>query len=76
MSRYENHFDSRRSKDEDTSSQEFEIAVNGPNLAHCDMVVCEAMDKYWREKSKEGLGECHFYKVSAIEKLRKYDGKS
>ena len=76
MSRYENHFDSRRSKDEDTSSQEFEIAVNGPNLAHCDRVVCEAMDKYWREKSKEGLGECHFYKVSVIEKLRKYDGKS
>ena len=39
-------------------------------------IVCEAMDKYWREKSKEGFGEWHFYKVSVIEKLRKYDGKS
>ena len=39
-------------------------------------IVCEAMDKYWREKSKEGLGEWHFYKVSVIENLRKYNGKS
>ena len=64
MSRYDNHFDARRSSDEDTSNQEFDIAVNGPNLAHCDGVECEAMDKYWREKSKEGLGEWHFIKVS------------
>ena len=55
-SRYENHFDSRRPTDEDTSKQEFEIAVNGPNMVHCDRVVCEAMDKYWIEKSKDGLG--------------------
>ena len=34
------------------------------------------MDEYWREKSKEGLGEWHFQKVSVIEKLIKYDGKS
>ena len=51
MSRYENHFDSRRSTDEDASNQDFEIAVNGPNLAHWDRVFCEVMNKYWREKS-------------------------
>ena len=54
---YENHFDARRSTDEDTSNQEFEIAVNGPSLAHCETVVSEAMDLYWRDKSKDGLGE-------------------
>ena len=39
VSRYENHFDSRRSTDEETSNEEFEIAVNGPSLAHCDGIV-------------------------------------
>ena len=26
------------------------IAVNGPNLSHCDNSVKEAMDSYWRSK--------------------------
>ena len=43
VSRYENHFDARRSVDEDTANEEFEIAVNGPSLAHCDSVVKEAI---------------------------------
>ena len=73
VSRYENHFDARRNTDEDTSNEEFEIAVNGPSLAHCDTVVKEAMDNYWREKSKDGLGEWHFLRTSVLEKLKKYD---
>lgn len=76
VSRYENHFDARRSTDEETSNQEFEIAVNGPNLAHCETVVCESMDLYWRGKSQDGLGEWHFFKTSVVEKLRKYDENS
>ena len=76
VSRYENHFDSRRSTDEETSNQEFEIAVNGPSLAHCDTVVREAMDHYWRGKSKDGVGEWHFYKTSVLEKLGKYKENS
>ena len=71
MPRYENHFDARRSTDEDTSNQEFEIAVNGPNLAHCETVVSEAMYLYWGSKSKDGLGDWH-----VVEKLKKYDDKS
>ena len=39
VSRYKNHFDVRRYTNEETSYQEFEIAVNGPNLAHCDTDV-------------------------------------
>ena len=45
QARYEIHFDSRRSTDEETSNEEFEISVNGPSLAHCDGIVQEAMDK-------------------------------
>ena len=64
VSRYENHFDSRRSTDEETSNQEFQIAVNNPNIAYCDGIGQEAMDKYWKDKSKDGKvgGERHFYK--------------
>ena len=55
VSRHENHFDARRSTDEETSNQEFEITVNGLSLAHCDIVGMEVMDLYWRKKSKDGL---------------------
>ena len=78
VSRYENHFDSRRSTDEETSNEEFEIAVNGPSLAHCDGIVQEAMDKYWKDKSKDGRvgGEWHFYKKSVLEKLSSHKDNS
>ena len=71
MSRYENHFDDRRSTNEETSNEEFEITVKGLNLANCEAVVSEAMDSYWRRKSKDGTGEWHFYKTSVVEKLSK-----
>ena len=78
VSRYENHFDSRRSTDEETSNKEFEIAVNGPNLARCDIIVQEAIDKYWKYKSKDGkvAGEWHFYKKSVLEKLSSLEDNS
>ena len=58
MSRYENHFDMRRPTNEDTSNEEFEIAVNGPNLSDCDAVVGEALDLCWgrRECTGTSLG--------------------
>lgn len=67
VSRYENHFDVRRSVDEETANEEFAIAVNGPNLANCDGVVREAMEKYWREK---GAGTWHFIRTSVLEQMR------
>ena len=78
VSRYENHFDSRRSTDEETSNEEFEIAVNGPSLAYCDGIVQEAMDKYWKDKSKDGkvAGDWHFYKKSVLEKLSSLENNS
>ena len=44
VSRYENHFDSRRSTDEETSNEEFEIAVNGPQVL---LIVMELYMRQW-----------------------------
>ena len=50
VSRNENHFDARRNVDENTANEEFEIAVNSPNLAHSTSVINEAMNSYWKGK--------------------------
>ena len=73
VSRYEYHFDARRSTNKDTSNEEFEIAVNGPSLAHCETVITEAMDLYWRSKTKDGLGDWHFFRTTVLERLKKHD---
>ena len=72
VSRYENHFDSRRNAEEDATNEEFEVAVNGPNLANCGSVVKEAMDHYWGSKG----GSWHFYRSSVAERLKVYKGDS
>ena len=72
VSQYENHFDSRRSLNEENANEEFVISVNGPNLTHCDAVVNEAMDMYWKSKNSPW----HFYRTSTLERLKKYDGDS
>ena len=46
VSKYENHFDIRRNVNEESANEEFEIAVNGPNLAHSHSVMFEAMNLY------------------------------
>ena len=63
VSEYENHFDERRNVNENTANEESTIAVNGPNLAHADSVILQAMDLYWQGKSR------HFYRSSPLEKL-------
>mgnify|MGYP003336288054 CR=1 FL=1 len=63
VSMYENHFDIIRNTHEKSTNEEFEIAVNGPNLAHCDSVVKEAMDNYWASRG----GKWHFFKTSVLE---------
>ena len=48
VSSHENYFYFRRAPtNEETTNEVFEIAVNGPNLAHCDSIVKKAMDHYW-----------------------------
>ena len=70
VSEYENHFDERRNVDEETANEEFEIAVNGPNLAHADSVILEAMELYWQGNP------WHFYRSSPLEKLVNASGTS
>ena len=60
MSRFEKHFDIRRPTNEDTLNEEFEIAVNGPNLSDSYEVVGEALDLYWRDEG----GYWHFFRNS------------
>ena len=36
VSKYENRFNIKRNVNEESANEEFEIAVNGPNLAHSD----------------------------------------
>ena len=43
-------FDEQRNVKEDTANEEFEISVNGPNLAHCDTIIIEALNLYWAGK--------------------------
>ena len=62
VSQYENHFDIRRNVNELTANEEFNIAVNGPNLAHCDSVITEAMTKYWNSKKSHW----HFFKFNSL----------
>ena len=80
MSRYWNrlfrylkiHFDARRNTHETSTSEEFMIAVNGPNLAKSDAVVKEAMTSCWRSKRNEW----HFYRKGRSDKLTEFDSGS
>ena len=60
----------RRNVDEETANEEFEIAVNGPNLAHSDSVIIEAMNTHWKGKP------WHFYKTSVDKILVNPSGTS
>ena len=64
VSRYENHFDERRNVDEATAIiEELEICVNGPNLAHYEADLKEAVDLHWGGKS------WHFFRTSSLDML-------
>ena len=46
VSRYEDHFYLKRNMNEESVNEEFEIAVNGPNLANSDSVIKKAMNRH------------------------------
>ena len=50
VSIYENLFDIRRPTAAKSTNEEFEVPVNGPNLAHGDSVIKESMDNYWASR--------------------------
>ena len=68
--------DVRRTLNQNSIDEEFEIAVNGPSFAHCDGVVKEAMELYWtKNKAKGGEGRWHFFRRVDL-KRTKYPGTS
>ena len=70
VSTYEHHFNGMRNMDEDNINEEFFIAVNGPNLAHCNSVVEKAMTLYWKGY------DWHFYRTCLTHQLKEFDGDS
>ena len=72
VTKYESHFDVRRNMSEEGANEEFEISINGPNIANCDSVIKEAMNDYWSAKKSSW----HFRKVSVIERLQNFDLES
>ena len=72
VSRYVEHFDSKRQVKEDYALDEMEIAENGPNLPNADKILASAMDKYWQAKG-EGI-DWHF--CHKTEDVKTYTGTS
>ena len=66
------NFDARRNMNEESTTQEFMIAINGPNLAHADAVIKEAMNSYWRSKGSTW----HFFRTTVLEQLKEHAGGS
>ena len=56
--------------DEQTANEEFEIATNGPNLAHADSIIIEAMNIHFKQKP------WHFFRTTIMEKLVNQNGTS
>ena len=71
VSKYGDHFNSNRNIAKDNVNDAFLVAVNGPNLGHFDSVVEKAIDRYWKSTQ-----DWHFYKTTALEQLKKFDGNS
>ena len=46
------------------ANKEFEISINCPNIAHCDIMMLEVMDDFWSSKKSYW----HFHIVSVVER--------
>ena len=58
ISVFENHFDPGRPMSEVGMEEEFNIAMNGPDIAHVDSIVFEAMKRLFKNQSWH-----FFYKI-------------
>ena len=80
VSAFENHFDPRRNMKEESTTEQFMIAVNGPSLGHADAVIREAMNSYWKSKAQKRGGSTsstswHFF-GRVVEQLKENSGGS
>ena len=68
VSRYENHFNPSRQPNKDNALNEMLISENEPILYRADIILEEAMNKYWKDKTKNG--KWHF--IWQSEDIRSY----
>ena len=63
---------------EESTTEEFTIAVNGPSLGHADAVIREAMTSYWKSKAEKSGGSTswHFFRTTVLEQLGGHSGGS
>ena len=55
FSQFESKYGPRRNAKEETMSDEFEITVNGPELAKADNVLKSALELHFKDKRREGF---------------------
>ena len=68
ISVYENHYRDNRPLSEESVAEEFQIAINGPNVAHYDSVVLSAMSHYWGDENKKTTtSSCWHFKRKTID---------
>ena len=46
------------------------IAINGPEVVHCDTVVREGLKAYWAKARRAGVGDGHWIRRS--DKIKSY----
>ena len=81
VSVFENHFDPKRNMKEESTTEEFMIAVNAPSLGHADAVIREAVNSYWKSKAQKRGGNTsstswHFFRTTVVEQLKENSGSS
>lgn len=60
----ENHASSHRTLCQDRFVREGIVAINGPEVVHCDTVVREGLKAYWSKARRAGYGEGHWIRRS------------
>ena len=60
----ENHASTHRTLGQDRLVSEGMIAINGPEVVHCDTVVREGLKAYWAKTRRAGYGEGHWIRRS------------
>ena len=60
----EHHSSKTRGLGDDAVKTEMMISINGPEIQHCDPIVAEAMNNYWKNSVMKGNRDGHFVRRS------------
>ena len=66
---------------EESTTEGFMIAVNGPSRGNADAVIREAMNSYWKSKAQKRGGSTsstswHFFRTTVVGQLKDNGGGS